>query len=56
MSEAKIRTSGWKCPVRGCWGMHHKIFSSPTSVARHIGDVHGIDELVKRLGTKEVIR
>lgn len=48
MGEAKARSEGYKCPVRGCPSKDSKRFTLG-GVFMHIRDIHGQQEIEKRL-------
>jgi len=54
-NAAQQRSHGYQCPVRGCDKKHNRRFSA-RSLATHISDYHGEEELIKRLRAKIVPR
>jgi len=49
MAQTKKNDYGLACPVRGCKQKNNRRFTSAASLALHISEKHGDDELQKRL-------
>jgi len=54
-NSAKMRTYGYKCPVRGCPKRKNSLYSAK-GLTMHILSMHGIKEFEKRLKIKNIQR